>query len=92
MARAKYQVIEFSVVGHGTFPYDMLRYDMAYPANEAESALLECPWCGGKEGAGHRMIRLKSHSYDGNNVKAPTEGRWKSFGWKVVEEQQYGAD
>lgn len=63
----------FTVQGSGEFPYDMLRYD-------------ECwPWYG------EDSSRLSAHHRDRRRVvlmscsqTAPTDERWKSFGWQVV--------
>lgn len=65
----------FTVEGSGEFPYDMLRYDHCWPFSEA----LDSP-------------ALKAHRYDRrrvvlatNSPSAPTAGRWKSFGWLLLD-------
>jgi hypothetical protein len=65
--------IEFSVQGRGMFPFDMLRYDLCWPASESDSALLFY-----NDPHSHRHINLKG-------LKTPTAARWHSFGWEVVE-------
>jgi hypothetical protein len=61
-----------AVVGDGDFPYDMLRYDLAWPATGGDSALI-----GYNNKTSVRRIELRS-------LKLPTIARWASFGWKVV--------
>jgi hypothetical protein len=74
---------EFEVEGSGNFPFDMLRYDSCYPVREGEdTANLASPkWA--RNELPHRTIRLKRIVF--NSQQMPTTGRWKSFGWKVVE-------
>lgn len=72
LIEAAQNAIEFQVQGHGTFPMDMLRYDICWPASEWDSGRLPGE-------AGHvRTITLKG-------LKPPTFARWRSFGWEVVE-------
>jgi len=77
----------YRVIGRGDFPVDMLRYDMAYPADsESASALIFDHLKG--EAAYHdfrqtmRIVTLKS-------LRAPTEARWRSFRWAVVSERMF---
>lgn len=65
----KYIVVE----GMGDFPIDCLRYDAGFPATEHDSHLIE------KSELRRVAIKLRSV----NNL-APTENKWKSYGWKVV--------
>lgn len=68
----------FTVAGWGEFPIDMLRYDSCWPHRESEDSVAI--------GASHfprastvmRQVTLIG-------IKAPTEGRWKSFGWSVLQ-------
>lgn len=64
--------MKFTVVGHGTFPFDMLRYDCCYPASPQDVANLE--------GRDTREVTLIATSY-------VTTGRWNSFGWDVTKEE-----
>lgn len=74
MARAPKRVT-FTVEGSGMFPYDMLRYDHAWPLNEPDdSPRLAADWAEGR-----RRVVLCSDS-----PQAPTVGRWESFTWRVV--------
>ena len=83
MPKAKYHEIHFTVRGSGAFPYDMLRYDRCFPASERESAGLACPYHGPE--SSKRDVQITAVNYDGNNATAPTERRWNSFGWKVLD-------
>lgn len=74
MIEAAQTAIQFSVEGRGDFPFDMLRYDLCWPATEAMSALLH-NWM--TEPQPNRVVFLKG-------LKPPTPGRWASFGWKVI--------
>lgn len=62
---------EYYVTGKGMFPFDMLRYDNAWPATSADAVKLQ-----GFSESGVRSVKL--HSY-----KAPTIERWLSFVWSV---------
>lgn len=64
----------FVVEGLGDFPFDMLRYDSAFPMTERDAYL-----------AGHtgEMRRVAITSRKVNDTE-PTAARWKSFGWTVV--------
>lgn len=72
----------YTVSGNGPIPFDMLRYDSAWPhdqesaekcAESFESARMTAL----RPAGGTRIIDLTSHY-------APTEARWKSFGWQVT--------
>jgi len=79
MAKAQRKI--FTVEGSGEFPFDMLRYDHAWPYTEAhDSHLLS------SETRERRRVVLMTDS-----PQAPTVGRWESFGWRVVGmgEQQW---
>lgn len=69
---------EYTVEGHGPFPFDMLRYDTAWPAREAETPLF-APF--GKAVAPTRKISLVG-------LRAPTVARWHSFGWNVLDHHE----
>jgi hypothetical protein len=55
------------VAGKGEFPYDMLRYDRAWPVEHVGDIPRK-----GEE----RTVKLRSH-------KPPTPARWASFWWFV---------
>ncbi len=74
---------EFIVEGSWPFPIDMLRHDQAHPATEEDS---------------HKLVRTMDPTLNTGKVtislgkyhgikKSPhiTEGRWESFGWKVIK-------
>lgn len=74
----------FTVEGLDPFPTDMLRYDGCYP--ESESNL---PHIGhnyhGQDSPEPYQVRLVH--VDEYKHWQPTDGRWRSFGWRVVEQQ-----
>lgn len=63
----------FTVIGDDLFPFDMLRYDCCTPKTENDSNEIERTT---RRGAGSYSVTLVG-------PKAPTEGRWASFGWHV---------
>lgn len=73
MSRSKFD-LEFGVVtGQGEFPWDMLRYDHCVPAMEIDSGALPEIW--------PRAVVVKRYS---GQPGGWTEGRWDSFGWKLL--------
>ena len=71
LLEAAQNAITFQVSGVNQFPFDMLRYDLCWPASERDSNMLAM--------VGQRTMALKS-------LKPPTTARWGSFGWKVIED------
>jgi len=67
----------FTVIGHGTFPLDMLRYDACYPIDSESVSGLEYDRDNRHE---PRKVQLRSH------LNSPTNARWASFGWLVLRE------
>lgn len=65
----------FTVQGSGEFPFDMLRYDECWPYYGEDSTRLS-----GSFDRALRRVVLATRK-EGN----PTDGRWHSFGWEVVE-------
>ena len=63
----------YYVTGRGQFPWDMLRYDSAWPATGDDAAKLH------DSGSKIRSIRMLSY-------KEPTIERWFSFLWSVGTE------
>ncbi len=78
----------FVVEGTGEFPTDMLRYDSAVPATNADQTVINAKYLDEKthdvlwEGTKLRKNRVTLLT---TNPNAPTYGRWKSHTWKVVE-------
>jgi len=91
---AKEWVIEFTVITRNKmvrrFPIDMLRYDSCYPENEMESVsrinetLSE--FIKAKDFTAKPIALI--HLSHGNKNWQPTEARWNSFGYKVIEIKQ----
>jgi hypothetical protein len=76
-----------TVAGRVAFPMDMMRYDRCYPANETESykiaaAIRHDGDAYHKEPDGSIKVELVAVSR--NPRWTPTQGRWESFGWKVI--------
>jgi len=70
----------FTVEGSGSFPIDMLRYDRCWPANEgSDSYAIET----------HPTAKRRRIVLETQNELAPTNGRWESFGWKVLGIGEY---
>ena len=63
------------VEGRGSFPFDMLRYDAAFPYEQEDAGKLE---------AHHNERRRVVLCRRGVNENSGTEGRWKSFGWPML--------
>ena len=64
----------YYVSGKGAFPFDMLRYDTAWPATGEDAPLLGC------SNQEFRSVLMFS-------FKEPTIDRWSSFGWSVGVEK-----
>lgn len=62
------------VVGKGTFPIDMLRYDSCRPATELDSGKIA-------RMREERTITLLRYT---DEMDSPTTERWMSFGWSVI--------
>ncbi|MBK6616281.1 hypothetical protein [Ottowia sp.] len=76
----------FTVSGHGEFPFDMLRFDECYPVNADSVNALGMSTHDVRARDSKRTVRLLSH-----RLLAPTVGRWESFGWKVLTEEELEA-
>jgi hypothetical protein len=77
LIEAAQNAIPFTVEGRGVFPFDMLRYDLCWPASESESNRLDL-YSLPQDAISQRRIHLRG-------LKPPTAARWRSFGWEVVE-------
>jgi hypothetical protein len=64
----------FIVRGTGDFPVDMLRYDKAWALTGV----------GDPNDFNHPVRDVVCATGDGH-ILVPSEGRWESFGWEVVE-------
>lgn len=69
-------VLEFEVSGVADFPFDMLRYDECFPARSEDVSKM----CGRDK---RRSVTLRTYTTDRRQM--PTDGRWKSFGWRVTK-------
>lgn len=71
----------FTVTGSGDFPADMLRYDMCWPYRSEDSSRIQATTFAPRPE--RRSIVMQTYA-----ARAPTTGRWHSFGWDA----QLGAD
>lgn len=67
-----------TVIGRGTFPIDMLRYDACYPDTSADSGMIEAslefdPHLPPREITIRKVTNTKDDQF--------TAKRWNSFGW-----------
>lgn len=72
---------EYTVVGSGSFPMDMLRYDSSYPIRTKDCIEIVSTYLVNE--SKKSKIRL---CHVGASGWKPTEERWESFGWKVEYE------
>jgi len=68
---------EFTVEGKGEFAFDMLRRDRCWPKTETTDSVNIAPY--------HRSALYKElRQVTLVGLSPPTEGRWESFGWRVI--------
>jgi hypothetical protein len=72
---ARQYLYTYTVRGTGSFPTDMLRYDSAWPSAQEDAARVGAAPRGSRAAY---AVTLHSH-------KPPTDGRWRSFGWRADE-------
>ena len=90
MNKTKETASQFTVIGRGVFPLDMLRYDGCYPKLETDTAIMR------KDGLREVTLRrgemwldhdnYRPGDYGNPTVWSPTVGRWNSFGWAVLSD------
>jgi hypothetical protein len=89
MNKTKVTATQFTVIGRGEFPLDMLRYDGCYPQCETDTAIMR------KDGSREVTLHKTFNWYGADDVAgvvaelaswSPTVGRWNSFGWAVLDE------
>lgn len=68
--------VDFKVSGRGDFPYDMLRYDQCWPADQDSAAKFHHSY-----NRDRREVKLRIF---GDEAEI-TFGRWSSFLWPVIE-------
>jgi hypothetical protein len=71
-------LFRFTVEGKGPFPFDMLRYDHAYPATQEDVNVMSNEYLAIQRSERHVNLRMYCFAKDG-----PTMDRWESFGWRV---------
>jgi hypothetical protein len=71
------RMYEYYASGTGSFPFDMLRHDSAWPASGFDAAAMDdSTWTKPDRRSGVRSIKLRSY-------REPTVARWSSFNWSV---------
>lgn len=67
----------YTVQGSGTFPLDMLRYDVCWPSTQDDVINID-PRMGTEF---HKIRRISVTS-----IRLPSNNRWASFGWTVHDQ------
>lgn len=77
---ARTLIYTYQVTGRLGFPIDMLRHDQAFP-NGSDDAIAISFWASlmSKGSAKTPIINLCG-------LCEPTEGRWESFGWRIISD------
>jgi len=74
------------VKGTSNFPLDMLRYDCAWPASQEDVTKIATSIDARVMAAyAEREGSVRSFVIGIVSNRPPTAGRWRSFGWEVVE-------
>lgn len=73
------RLYRFTVTGRGTFPYDMLRYDQAWPLSQA------VPYLSQDRMEQYAESRTQPVRLEFMSLGLPTHDRWASFGWFVIQ-------
>ena len=81
LGRSKGWEYTYQVLGSWPFPTDMLRYDDAVPATDADKTTIER--LSSDNAASDDDIKLKT-LLTLKGSRRPTERRWESFLWEVV--------
>ena len=84
MYRIEFDVVPESGIFGGAFPLDMLRYDSCYPSSSVDVNRMIAD----REIADGRAVNSSItlvHREHGGKKWRPTEGRWRSFGWRVTD-------
>lgn len=77
--KQKHHVMSFTVEGRGPFPFDMLRYDRAWPADQMSVTKLATL----AQEFGYRRVELV-RAYPVGGDPNPAFERWASYGWRVI--------
>lgn len=74
----------FVVTGKSNFPLDMLRYDHCWPDTSEDAVKIgtDDPAIWAHPDSGVMAVFLSRHVSSPKDL--PTEGRWNSFGWKII--------
>ncbi len=75
-------ITRFVVEGRGHFPVDMLRYDTCWPSTQRDVSTIEYFTRDFRTEKPRRVALSSAHKLKGFK---PTNERWSSFGWVVIE-------
>lgn len=85
---AKLVEVRVTVEGVSPFPIDMLRYDNLVPDAESDSGVIARDYHF-RNGERAERVTVVLRRYAEKSWR-PTDGRWQSFGWKVVNVEHTG--
>lgn len=83
-AAEKMYCTEFTVVGRGHFPYDMLRYDMCHPVDSTSAGNMHFDYAQMSRSEREAPREVKLRCWSRHKFWRPTYARWQSFGWVVT--------
>jgi hypothetical protein len=78
--RANQQPRIFTVIGHGKFPIDMLRYNACFPYQSGDSTKIAHSIKFAEERNEYKINLCQPAGYSPPNIE-----RWRSFGWEVTD-------
>lgn len=79
------ETVTYEVTGNGPFPFDMLRYDGAWPTHESQTHKFEVPFSAIRSKEAYSEWRNEPRTVSITGIKEPTIERWRTFGWTVSE-------
>lgn len=85
---AKLKLYTYRVRGRWGFPFDMLRYDQAFPTSDGAAALSAVTRGENRDfddSNPNDTGKLRTIEIELNGYTRPTGDRWASFGWYVDE-------
>lgn len=80
MPKNTHSIQKFTVRGKLPFPLDMLRYDAAFPRDTDDALAIQATF---DPFSGPVTVTLNRAARPGTR---PTVGRWRSFGWEVLDD------
>lgn len=84
MYRIEFEVRPEKPIFGGVFPIDMLRYDSCYPSSSIDVNWIIADRMVADGRPNDYTITLVHREHGGRKWR-PTEARWRSFGWRVID-------